>query len=65
MKKELTMSLIILLALAADSLCFREIYLKTDAIYLRASGGFLLLAAGVALLVMFGFFIKRLRGRQS
>ncbi len=65
MKKELTMTMIIILALVADLLCVRQIYSNTDAAYLKNSIGFLLIAVGAGLLVMGGFFIRRLVVKQA
>lgn len=65
MKKELTMMLIIVLALIADWLCFRQIFLKEFAGYLKFSYIVLLIAGGAGLFGMFGFFSKRLFVRQA
>lgn len=64
MKKELTMMLIIALALIADWLCFRQIFLKESGGYLKFSYIVLLIVAGAVLVAMFGFFIKRLFVKQ-
>lgn len=65
MKKELTMTLISVLALIANSLCFRQVFLKSDEDYLKFSYIFLLIAVGAVLLWMFGFFLKRLVAKQT
>jgi len=64
MKKELTMMLIIVLALIADWLCFRQIFLKESVGYLKFSYIVLLVAGGAGLFGMFGFFIKRFFVKQ-
>ena len=51
--------LIIVLALIADWLCFRQISLKESAGYFKFSYLVLLIAGGAVLFGMFGFFIKR------
>jgi len=66
MKKELTMTMIIMLALIAVSLGFRQILLKPAAeavwnfSYLAA-----LVAAGAGLTALFGVFIKRILLKQT
>jgi len=66
MKKELTMMMVTALALIADWLCFRQIFLKESAAgYLKFSYIVLLIAAGAGLFVMFGFFTKRIFVRQT
>jgi hypothetical protein len=65
MKKELTMMLLIALALIADWLCFRQIFLKEPVGYLRFSYIVLLIAGGAGLFGIFGFFIKRLFAREA
>ena len=65
MKKELTMTMIIMLALVADSLCVRQIYTNTGTAYLKNLIGFLLIAVGAGLFAMGGFFIRRLVVKQA
>ncbi len=65
MKKELTMILILLLVLAADSLSIRQVFLRADANYLKTSFSFLLIAFGAGLLGMCAFFIRRLFLKQA
>ena len=60
MKKEVTMTMILLLILIAVSLCFRQILLRPAEGFLNVSYIAALIAVGVALLVLFGVFIKRL-----
>jgi len=64
MKKELTLLMMTALALIADWLCFRQIFLKESGGYLKFSY-MVLLIAGAILSVMFGFFIKRIFVRQA
>jgi len=65
MKKELTMMLIIALALIADWVCFRQIFLNESVGHLKFSYIVLLIAVGAVLIAMFGFFIKRLFVKQA
>ena len=64
MKKELTRMLITALASVADWLCFRQIFLKAPAGYLKFSYIVLLIGAGASLLFMFGFFTRRFFVKQ-
>lgn len=60
MKKEMTVTLIILLALIAVSLLFKQIFLKPAAGFVNLSYRAALIAAAAALLALFALFIKRL-----
>lgn len=64
MKKEITMTMITLLALIAVSLCFRQIFISPAEGFLNVSYITTLIAAGVTLLALFGIFIKRLFVRR-
>ncbi|GEM_PF-5893096 len=65
MKKELTMMLITALAFVADELCFRQIFWKETAGYLKFSWIVLLILAGLSLLLIFGFFkSEKKRGKK-
>ena len=65
MKKEITITIIILLALIAVSLCFRQILSRPAEGVLNFSYIAALIAVGVVLLVLFGVFIKRLFVRRA
>jgi hypothetical protein len=65
MKKEVTMTIILLLVLIAVSLCFWQILLRPAEGFLNFSYIAALIAVGVALLVLFGIFIKRLFVRHA
>jgi hypothetical protein len=60
MKKELTVSLIIVLALVAVSLLFRHIFLNPPQGFLNASYRAALIAAAAGLLALFAAFVKRI-----
>ncbi len=57
--------MIITLALIADWLCFRQIFLNESVGYLKFSYIVLLISVGAILFGMFGFFIKRLFVKQT
>ena len=65
MKKEVTMSLVLLFALAAVSVCFRQVFLKPADGFLNFSYIAALLTIGTALLALFVIFVRRLFVRQA
>lgn len=63
MKKEMTMTMIIILALIAVSISFRQIFLKPATGFLNFSYIAGLITLGTVLLLLFGIFVKRLFAR--
>jgi hypothetical protein len=59
------MMLITALALVADWLCFRQIFLKESAGYSKFSYLILLAAVGASLFLTLGFFTKRFFMRRA
>lgn len=60
MKKEITMTMIIMLALIAVSICFRQIFLKPAEGFSNFSYIAVLISAGAVLLLLLGIFVRRL-----
>lgn len=65
MKKEITMTLILVLGLAAVSVCFRQVFARPATDFLSYSYMAALFAVGTILLVLFTIVIKRLLVRQA
>ena len=60
MKREITITLVLVLALIAVSLGFRQILLRPSEGFLNYSYAAALITLGACLLLLFGIFIKRL-----
>jgi len=60
MKKEITMTLILVLALAAVSVCFRQVFARSSNDFFSYSYLAALFTVGAFLLVLFGLVVKRL-----